>query len=35
MEQRITTIADIADGSVEGFRHVGRAESNLDYWDGE
>ena len=24
-----------ADGSVEGFRHVGRAESNLDYWDGE
>jgi uncharacterized cupin superfamily protein len=24
-----------ADGSVEGFRHVGRADAALDYWDGE
>jgi uncharacterized cupin superfamily protein len=24
-----------ADGSVGGFRHVGRAESAIDYWDGE
>jgi len=24
-----------ADGSIGGFRHVGRAESALDYWDGE
>jgi len=24
-----------ADGSVDGFRHVGRAESAIDYWDGE
>jgi hypothetical protein len=24
-----------ADGSVRGFRHVGRAESAVDYWDGE
>ena len=24
-----------ADGTVDGFRHIGRAESALDYWDGE
>ena len=24
-----------ADGKVEGFRHIGRAESAVDYWDGE
>lgn len=24
-----------ADGSVSGFRHIGRDESSLDYWDGE
>ena len=24
-----------ADGSVQGFRHIGRAESAVDYWDGE
>lgn len=24
-----------ADGKVHGFRHIGRAESTLDYWDGE
>jgi len=24
-----------ASGKVQGFRHVGRAENNLDYWDGE
>jgi len=24
-----------ADGSVQGFRHVGRVESAVDYWDGE
>lgn len=24
-----------ADGKVRGFRHIGRAESALDYWDGE
>ncbi len=24
-----------ADGSVRGFRHIGRTESALDYWDGE
>jgi len=24
-----------ADGKVRGFRHIGRSESNLDYWDGE
>jgi uncharacterized cupin superfamily protein len=24
-----------ADGSVHGFRHVGRADAALDYWDGE
>ena len=24
-----------ADGSVSGFRHIGRAESAFDYWDGE
>ncbi len=24
-----------ADGKVHGFRHIGRAESALDYWDGE
>ena len=24
-----------ADGSVSGFRHIGRSESNVDYWDGE
>jgi uncharacterized cupin superfamily protein len=24
-----------ADGSVTGFRHTGRAESAVDYWDGE
>ena len=23
------------DGKVHGFRHIGRAESTLDYWDGE
>jgi uncharacterized cupin superfamily protein len=24
-----------ADGSIGGFRHIGRAESAVDYWDGE
>jgi uncharacterized cupin superfamily protein len=24
-----------ADGKSQGFRHIGRAESALDYWDGE
>jgi uncharacterized cupin superfamily protein len=24
-----------ADGNVQGFRHIGRAESAIDYWDGE
>jgi uncharacterized cupin superfamily protein len=24
-----------ADGTVGGFRHIGRAESAVDYWDGE
>ena len=24
-----------ADGTVQGFRHIGRAESAVDYWDGE
>ncbi len=24
-----------ADGKVRGFRHIGRSESALDYWDGE
>jgi uncharacterized cupin superfamily protein len=24
-----------ADGSVSGFRHIGRPESAVDYWDGE
>ena len=24
-----------ADGSVSGFRHIGRPESAIDYWDGE
>jgi uncharacterized cupin superfamily protein len=24
-----------ADGKVRGFRHIGRAESTLDYWEGE
>lgn len=24
-----------ADGSVNGFRHIGRPESAVDYWDGE
>jgi len=24
-----------ADGDVQGFRHIGRAESTIDYWDGE
>ena len=24
-----------ADGKVHGFRHIGRVESALDYWDGE
>ena len=24
-----------ADGNVRGFRHIGRAESKVDYWDGE
>ena len=24
-----------ADGKVQGFRHIGRAESAVDYWDGE
>lgn len=24
-----------ADGSVRGFRHIGRTDSALDYWDGE
>jgi len=24
-----------ADGTIGGFRHVGRAESAIDYWDGE
>lgn len=24
-----------ADGSVRGFRHIGRPESAVDYWDGE
>ena len=24
-----------ADGNVRGFRYIGRAESALDYWDGE
>ena len=24
-----------ASGNVQGFRHVGRAEGNIDYWDGE
>lgn len=24
-----------ADGNVRGFRHIGRTESKVDYWDGE
>jgi uncharacterized cupin superfamily protein len=24
-----------ADGTVQGFRYIGRAESALDYWEGE
>jgi len=24
-----------ADGTVSGFRHIGRAEAAVDYWDGE
>ena len=24
-----------ADGNVQGFRHIGRADSAVDYWDGE
>jgi uncharacterized cupin superfamily protein len=24
-----------ADGQVQGFRHIGRADSAVDYWDGE
>ena len=24
-----------ADGSVSGFRHIGRPETTVDYWDGE
>ncbi len=24
-----------ANGNVQGFRHIGRAESKVDYWDGE
>jgi uncharacterized cupin superfamily protein len=24
-----------ADGKMSAFRHIGRAEANLDYWDGE
>ncbi len=24
-----------AEGKVQGFRHIGRSESALDYWDGE
>jgi uncharacterized cupin superfamily protein len=24
-----------ADGKVQGFRHIGRADSAIDYWDGE
>ena len=24
-----------ASGNVQGFRHVGRADGNIDYWDGE
>jgi uncharacterized cupin superfamily protein len=27
--------ARAADGTVSGFRHVGRADDALDYWDGE
>lgn len=24
-----------ASGNVQGFRHIGRADGNIDYWDGE
>ena len=31
----VTEQARNADGSVSGFRHIGRADSAIDYWDGE
>ena len=31
----VTERARNADGTISGFRHIGRPDSNIDYWDGE